>query len=337
MCLIKRQWSAIGKAFRDRKAGLSLETALILPIFLIVGYFLLSVLIGLRTDLVYRHALTQWRNETAMIISAIDTFAKTADLEAGGVLDFLEEADKDILKSAITDVGSSVTFGYLFQKRLDYWLGKSAGAAGVVIPAQERQLILRWHYGEFRLDHELNYELVTPWRRYPRRISGAIPLWIQTHPTKATAEDDGEESDIWSEHVFVRGAYFRDLAGANLPRNFPVYCRYDNGTATACRSLDPNAPSYGDSEQVIRQIRRELNRIDNFTGGKVGDSGPVAELTPAMISTKVLILYIPSNTPPYWDSVFDGALRAEASARGVRLEIRRHGKSQLYTPPAEEP
>jgi hypothetical protein len=111
----------------------------------------------------------------------------------------------------------------------------------------------------------------------PAQVSPAVDL---TEPHGMTAEGladtfntmqggpDGAPAaeSVWALQPLKRGVVIEDQLGHNLPRNFPVIDRFDNGLASSIKSIDLGAKTYQDAATLNRTLRSYVNDVAGFNG-----------------------------------------------------------------------
>lgn len=148
-------------------------------------------------------------------------------------------------------------------------------------------------------------------------------------------EHDKIADNIWSEHNFVRGRYFRERYQANLPFNYPTICRYQAGEVTAVKSLDLTAPSYNSPDKVRLKLEQEINHLANFSGSERETGLTISKINSSDIKTRKLIIVIPGNSDYDLNSQLFKNIATFASNSGVIIQIDIKGNSYRYLPKPE--
>jgi hypothetical protein len=71
---------------------------------------------------------------------------------------------------------------------------------------------------------------------------------------------------VWDLHPFQRGVAIERQLGQNLPGNFPVIDRFQNGVATSIKSMDLAAPTYRNAEALTRTGQGYVDAVAGFQG-----------------------------------------------------------------------
>ena len=123
-------------------------------------------------------------------------------------------------------------------------------------------------------------------------------------------------SSPWLLKPFARGQAIETSLGQNLPRNFPVIDKFENGVATSIKSLDVNAASYQSAATLSRTLGGYIDDVAAFNGR----SWAGVQIAPADILARGLDLAIPNAGNAAQQLVFQQAL-LNAAAKSVALRI----------------
>ncbi|HOA31066.1 MAG TPA: hypothetical protein PKM70_03985 [Clostridia bacterium] len=99
------------------------------------------------------------------------------------------------------------------------------------------------------------------------------------------------ETSVWSLNNFERGRIIRQVFGANLPSNYPVIAKFDNGKATMIKSLDHTAKTYQDVNTFKMAIKSMILELSEFNGRDYGG----VSIKAGDIKRRELILVMPTN------------------------------------------
>lgn len=330
----KKQYTNISfwKKITSSKASLVLDTAIILPLLILISYFMLSASLTVQHEVLMRYALDQTSKELSLLIPLLDGNVQELDeRKFNEITSRIVDWDEDF-KESLGDFASSVFLQVFLQKKVDKWLNEAANNLGVRIPDDERQIVLTMT-SDHCLQVKMNYHIYTPWTKTERKAVTYIPLWtssISHYQAGDKADDISNEDNIWSEHNFIRGKHFRDKYHANLPFNYPTICKYKNGEVLAVRSIDLTAPSYALESQVVQQITYEINKLNDFEGSNRDtglDSGIICSRD---ILAKKLVIVIPGNSSYHQTSPMFYDLKQEATQYNITLQFDIHGNSYCY-------
>lgn len=106
---------------------------------------------------------------------------------------------------------------------------------------------------------------------------------------------DYSGANVWAMSVFKRGKAIEKEFGSNLPEMFPVIDRFDSvtGECVMIVSIDYTAPTYSNREEVRKRILSCVNDLVNFRGGECED----VLIKQEQILKKKLLVVLPDNEP----------------------------------------
>jgi hypothetical protein len=135
-----------------------------------------------------------------------------------------------------------------------------------------------------------------------------------------TSGSSGEETigqSIWDMENIKRGREIRKLQGANLPFNFPVIARYENGTAACIKSLNLDELYYHNTENLQKKLTEYINKLQEFNEGKTS----TVTIDKSEIFRKELILVIPeTDILPAQQQTLNECIRI-AKEKGIDMKI----------------
>ena len=131
--------------------------------------------------------------------------------------------------------------------------------------------------------------------------------------------------DIWSLDNLSRGRKIRAIFGENLPFNYPVIAKFQDGTATMIKSMDLTAESYKTGKNITDTLEGYLSELAAFKGREEPWGSKKILIRQQDIKQKVLLLVIPKNqlnsdTEARLESFKDHAL-----TMGIKPVIERYG------------
>ncbi len=104
-------------------------------------------------------------------------------------------------------------------------------------------------------------------------------------------DNEENEQSVWNLENIKRGREIRRLQGANLPFNFPVISKYENGTATSIKSLNLDEAYYHNTTNLQNKLKGYIRKLQEFNGGKSGS----VTIDGNQILKKELILVVPET------------------------------------------
>lgn len=144
-------------------------------------------------------------------------------------------------------------------------------------------------------------------------------------------QTDSKSDDIWSLSNFQRGLKIRRKFGANLPDNFPVIARYENGRAVMIKSMDLTAESYQIPKNAEKTLKGYVNELIKYKGQNKpwGRDGIV--IRSGDIVRKELLLVIPENKLSESIEIMLTNIVRYADSGGIKLTIKRYGMKKTET------
>jgi RHS repeat-associated protein len=86
---------------------------------------------------------------------------------------------------------------------------------------------------------------------------------------ESTLETGLMRQSIWSLNQVDRGLEAERILGGNLPANFPVIDKIENGVATSIKSVDLGAKTYNQGNGLLNTFKGYVNTLNNFTEGSL--------------------------------------------------------------------
>lgn len=156
-----------------------------------------------------------------------------------------------------------------------------------------------------------------------------IKAWMGGDEAKGVLDKASSIEDIWSLSNFQRGRKIQRLFGANLPFNFPVIAKFENGKAVMIKSMDLTAASYQNSINVQKTIKGYIKELAAFVGqNKPWGSSGIA-IPKEHIENKELLLVIPENKLTDSCERVLTEMAVFAQARDITLIVNRFGTKVL--------
>lgn len=301
------------------KAALSLEAALVMPIFLSFCFYLYLFLYSFRVDEIFQEAAYSSIKE-AQLVSTI----------------YQEEVDRDILglnlETKLKDLLENGLDTAFLSSRQEYWLKQHISPEVSALFLQDRK------YNLASTNKDKHYKLYDFSYTRPK-VFGAkevhyqLPLAIyNTNGFRFfdfnDAEEEGVEDNIWSEHQLYRGRYFRKEFGANLPLHFPTIAKFKNGKATSIKSIDLTAPSYQSQLNLSKKIDSYARKLEKFYGVDNWGQKNIT-IKSNEINSKELLLVIPENSADT-SLITLKERKAYWAKRGIEINIHKKAKSRKY-------
>ena len=293
---------------KDAEGSITLEAAIALPVTILVLVMLIRMMQSHEAELLWKGAHERTSEEAGLVLSGL-------------ALEDIDEASAPDL----SDLAGKTVSAALLNLRRNHWFSE--------LTSEKPHLrgLIRYDNGSLErhrlgyLEWSSDYSLTIGNLESARSYRTFIPVWSSV-TSEQTPEEREENNEIWEADNFERGRYFRAKYGGNLPANFRVLSGFRNGEALLIKSIDLTAPTWQISAALEREIRIQSDRLSSF----VPEPQEVAILGSSVISSRKLILVIPSNSPESGIRLLE-TMRIYASARSVTLDIRMDSESARYT------
>lgn len=322
----------------NKRGGMSLEAALIMPLVLMLTVALVVALYCFEAQIKIKGALDRTAAELSLLSPACQILEdiefgefsineNTAKLNAVIQEICPGQSIESILSDAMLDFGSSALIGKILQNRLDYWIGEAwSGQPGWAGCLGSRKLYLDWKTGSQQLWLCLSYQLKSPLGMMTREANVVVPLW-----TGQNKRENSESADeIWQLDNFSRGQRLRELYGANLPYDFPVIARFAAGEAMSIKSIDLTAPTYQDQDTITENLLEQIEILASFSGTEYSREDISISIDSQSITSRRLLLIIPGNCQQSWLNDLLQEMTSRAEEDSVSLQIVRFGSSSRY-------
>lgn len=342
--------------FKQRKASMTLEASIALPVFLSV---IISVIFLIK--LVYAHELIQhaideaaWEIASSAYVYKASGLGKYENAVRSYISDSLQNTGEQDARSAadeITGLFSGIMadeFVNLAKAELFAPVAKKYAAKYIEqegLDADSRLRLLNVENGisgmdfsksSFLRDAEENVVIVVSYKLdlpFPVNIlpdikivqKAASKAWLSgDEPEKADEEADG----IWQLGNLERGGKIRALFGANLPYSFPVISSFENGKAILIKSMDLTDESYQKSFNVRKTLMEYIDGLAGYKGQESPWGSKKIVISRKDIKSRQLLLVIPENELlPDIERELE-ACAAYAASRGVEWKLVRYGHKQ---------
>jgi filamentous hemagglutinin len=132
----------------------------------------------------------------------------------------------------------------------------------------------------------------------------------------AAPTTEAARSGVWRLDPFRRGQVIEENIGRNVPSNFPVIDRFQDGVVTSIKSIDLNAASYQNNSTLNRVLRGYIDKVAEFRGMTWADF----EVAPGAITGRALDLAVPHGGSTAQRNIINQVVQYGAS-RGVNVNI----------------
>ena len=336
----------------NRRGSASLEGAISFSVVLVFITAVVSIIAFIRADILMQRSCEQTSEKLATLFPAITTAGDIVSTVSNAIPDgelrssvAVKAAEAVAAISKIGIAADDLSGGSIRELVLEGVLAKRTAsdiAAGYKERNNGSELFMPSYINViFDIDDNHNvvfmtaeYKISTILGDIGRSCVTSIPVYGDfSLYLNGTAVPDAGEDDIWSEDNFVRGQYFTDKYGANLPYMFPVVDRYEDGEVTTILSMDLTAPDYVSGKGLAKSIKYDINRLAKFNGDKLNYKG--TDYVVNDIRSKRLLVIVPSNSDPDVRAQL-ASYKSYAASKGVILDIRDYGCSRKYDSSAQD-
>lgn len=276
--------------FHNIRGSITVEAAIILPIFIAVIMTFVFVIKVYYTHEIMQQAITGACEEMSLysllyyetnadeVISSLENFSKSQKIsEAFGdswITSVVEQLGKDAtnyvraqtvlvpVSKALVKKNLEVSYFDNVDERLR-GLNLKEGFDGLDFTSS--RMMADGKSIEIIVSYEMSFPFLTqilPAIRITQMASSCI--WAGENGVNEA--EDKEAMGIWDMTNLNRGKEIRKLQGANLPFNFPTIAIFKNGTATSIKSLNIDEEYYKNSINLKKKILQYIDNLDEFNG-----------------------------------------------------------------------
>jgi hypothetical protein len=334
------------------RGSISLEAVLVLPVLLIICWFMLSQIIAVTAEIKLGGAVRRTAAEMSLLGPAArlletagSTAARSSDPDVGDTVQDVETlfaaifpglSAEQLLYGFTLDIASTHLIGPAVLSRVSFWLDDAeAGQPGTAGNSRslwrhsirDLHVFLDWQLGRQQLWLCVSWQQQHALGLQRRTTCAVVPLWTG-HDDQRAAESN--QDSIWLLDNFTRGQTFREQMGATLPYDFPVIATFESGTATAIKSMDLTAPTYAGQSAFSRQVSDYIEAVAGFAGADYNKGDTRITIGSGEITGRRLLLVIPQNSGQNWLDASLAELGLLAAGSGVDLQVVRTGISTRY-------
>ncbi len=322
--------------YTNKCGMISLETAISFSIVMIFITAIISVTAFLRTDILMQRAVSQSCEDLSYYMPFSVVASDTVSTLVNALPDDYEDED-----GMVERVGSIVAGVDNFTSG-----GIRAAAMNIILGHQFTDDIAS-EYVEYNgsrffgpdiisVDFDIEdyyikvyvvYSVNTIIGPIERQIVSTIPFYGDFE--LFLSEDEGNQentNDIWHQNNFVRGRYFAERYGTNLPSTFPTINYFENGEARSIVSIDLNCATYASPAAGVMRVTGEIEQLAGFNGADVQINGQRYVVESGSITSRVLTVVIPEDSPEE-SRLSINSLQEYALLRGVTLNVVEDGTS----------
>ena len=332
----------MSKNLNGKMASIILEAAISFPLFLVLILAMVSSMTVVNADLYLQRATENVVSELNLSIPFISNGILCAD-DITSAFGFGEETQLNTEEidealgvvgviSGVTgvdleDVLSTSVLGRYIRDRILLEYRKISDTGWVYDQLlQNVSVYLDYENKERSIYVYVYYDIVSGELSLPRSYCSSLALYAESLPLGKPGEKKDESTDsVWDQENFERGIALRNEFGGNLPANYPVIGRFEEGEATSIKSIDTTAPYYMVKANLNKKLKGYINDLSDFEGQNYGG----ISIEAGEIKKKSLIIVIPENgTADCREWIAD--MISYAKERGVDLNIEEFGESHRY-------
>lgn len=306
----------------NQQGTVTLEAALTAPLIIILVMSLWMVLVGAEAEVVWRAAGQKSCEEFSLLL-------------AGTPAQLVEYSEKIPTEADLPlDLTLTQLTGGVLLERVQYWFYENTRQRPWLRRYIRRpQVYLDRQAERAHIHVQYTFAVPTCFGDLLRRQEGSISLWSpgEQYGGGAANKPAARPTDdsIWSAGNFVRGLYFREKAGGNLPNSYPVISSFQNGTAVSTKSIDLTSPRYRRPDVLDSKVQSLILDLSSFSGTAEPWGKQRIYIRESDIRHRKLILVVPTNSSSSALQRID-VLKTEARRLGVELEMRQIGHSSRY-------
>lgn len=321
--------------YTNKKGSVSLETAISFSLVLVFLTAIISVTAFLRTDILMQRAVKQSCDDLAhfmpftvaaadsvsTLVNALpDEYSDDGTVErVGSVIAGIDSASSGQVRAGILNV----LLGRQFTDDIasEYYEFNGSSFFG------PDEIYCDFDIEDYYIGVYVVYSIDTIIGPIQREIVSTIPFYGDFELFLNGEEGETENTDdIWHQNNFVRGRYFAEKYGANLPATFPCINYYNAGQAASVVSIDLNRPTYSNSAACIIRVTQQIDELAGFNGADVMIDGSRYVVYGDSIRQRTLIVVIPEDSPESSRNAVYSMVGYAASA-GVELQVIEDGSS----------
>lgn len=337
------------KINRFRKGAITLEAAIILPVFIMAVMSFAFILKIYYTHEIVQNALTgacrqmgvygllYYKTNAEEVIVGIERFSSSNTVEDtlgdNWLTSSIREAGKDATDYVRAQLALIPAARLLAGNQLEAGFngGVEKGLSGLNIAGGFNGLDFsdsRMLADGRSIDISVSYKMKFPF--LPSLLPGvkikqtsSICIWAGEDGVGSSEDDQDNDKGVWDMTNLKRGQEIRKLQGANLPFNFPTVAKYENGTVTSIKSLNIDEAYYKDPVNLEKKITSYINKLEDFNGGTLGE----VSIRSSDFFRKELLLIIPeTELSSSQQNVIDRCI-ALAGSKGIILKpVKAYGK-----------
>lgn len=341
----------------SRMGSIVLELALAMPVFLLIGAFLLTAISCCQADILFSQATDQVTQEVSLLVPVIGAGIDVAET-AAGVINHVtvkngaqdqSESTKETATGVLAGIAVIMeTLGIDPQDQITtVLLGKAIHDRIIsVYQSYCKDEVLSARIDEVGVYIDIDNDTKVIWLRVyyrwqtlfgpcDRMITSAVPIYGDlTFVLPETETEENKKDEVWLLGNFERGQILRSEFGANLPFSYPVIAKWSGNTATSIKSIDLTAPEYQSGNALFYKVKQDIQALQSFSGTPNGFGKSEVVINEENIANRVLLIIIPENSPENVYNTLESSIDY-AAERNIQIVIQKYGKSYRFLPKNE--
>lgn len=303
------------KKLKKNKGGIAIETALVFPPFIIIALIFIWQMQCIRSEGMLFSVL--YKESEKIVIANISSDLLTSSeiySKLTGEYSDIADVSLEYLFNFLAYEGIKKSYNELLSTRRTMRANIKIEHLGIEKPLTSDTTFLI-----------CDYTIMNPFVKKIKNFSIPISNW-KTAAHEKNKNNENEKS-VWSKNNFERGNILRKKFGGNLPQGYPVIAGYHQGRALSIRSMDLTKPSWSEPEAVVRELKREINKLRDFDGtNKPWGSQPVTILS-GDIKQKRMRVIVPENSKHETYKLAFKELKNYCSSINIEFELIKYGVS----------
>lgn len=331
---------------RSANGSIILEAAIVIPMFLLMTLLLLSVILTVSAEIYFYRATENVTQEMMVAVPILSEGADALSSMAGNALDgipLISSEDQGSIQTVVTALGGiagvtgvdpgeimyTAVFGRWIRDRIVVeYQEMTADRTWMQHCIKDCSVYLEYDSTKMATILHVYYTLDIGVRETEKEYVSSIPMYTDEWEVSNQDPLSSDANTVWTLPNFARGIAIREAFGGNLPANYPTIARWENGKATAIKSIDITSPYYEDADHLSMTIEGQIDDIVEYDGCSTS-WGTDFTIDSSMIRDRELILVVPSNGNEESMQILE-EYRNYASLRGVELIIETYGASMRY-------
>lgn len=296
----------LNRKIRDKTGSFTIEGVLSLWVYLMCLVFMLLMLFYTLVQMNLLRSMDNVEQEFSLLMALYQGYHQQTLEISKREVDFSKmksDSFRNILKESRLNLEDLIqdlswTYGSYFlgaPSRFLYWYREPIKKYPVLNRIKNFKYFIEHEVQDQVLEVNIDYSMDFLFFKNQESLKFLIPTWtgVGQDKMKFVYPKTQAEKSIWKSHNFKRGRFFSKKEQANLPFNFPVIQKFENGKATMIKSIDLNKKTYKDKEKFLETLKFWKMKLEDFEGGRLGE----VHISKDQMKHKELVIYIPEDAP----------------------------------------